>query len=90
MPFAAPDDVPEGLAPVVLPEGHAGLAADAPAAVVVADAGLAADAPAADVPIDAEGHGVIAVDDPAAPHIIHCMCRACLEGGDDVPLEAEM
>ena len=48
MPFVAPDDVPEGLAPVVLPEGHAGLAADAPAAGVVADAGLAA-----------EGHDVI-------------------------------
>jgi hypothetical protein len=55
----------------------------------VADAGLAADAPAADVPIDAEGHDVIAVDDPAAPHVINCMCRACL-GGDDVPLEVEV
>jgi hypothetical protein len=81
MPFVAPADV--------LPEGHAGLAADAPAAGDVADAGLAADAPAADVPIDAEGHDVIAVDDPAAPHVINCMCRACL-GGDDVPLDAEM
>ena len=82
----------EARASVVLPEGHAGLAADAPAAGDVADAGLAADGPAADVadvPIDAGGHGVIALDDPGAPHIVACMCRACL-GGDDVPLEAEV
>ena len=70
----------EARASVVLPEGHA------------ADAGPTADGPAADVadvPIDAGGHGVIALDDPGAPHIVACMCRACL-GGDDVPLEAEV
>ena len=80
----------EARASVVLPEGHAadaGPTADGPAA----DAGPTADGPAADVadvPIDAGGHGVIALDDPGAPHIVGCMCRACL-GGDDVPLEAE-